>query len=339
MANVSYNLLDDYKKISKDFVLTIGNFDGLHTGHRLIIEKTLEDAKKLNATACVISFYNKPAPLFDSSYVNTQILPLNEKINALCEYGFENIFLFNYNSPLKDLTAIEFLDFLKINTHIKSITVGENFLFGKGRGGDVELIKNFFSKEKIKVNVIPLLFDNGVLISSTMIRQRILSGDFSVNKYLKNPFYIQGCVEEGKHLGRVLAFPTANIYIYDQIKPKAGVYATISLFEKDNLKFSMTHVAEEGNIETHIFDTQVDLYNRELRVYFICFMRNNIKVSSIDELSHLLSTDESDIKTFFNDYYRSMDGATKYFQNIIHKSDLFFEEKKTFGSFHGRTEC
>ncbi len=233
MAIISKNLLDDYLKIDQNFVLTIGNFDGLHIGHQKIILKAINISEANNYQKAVITFSNKPAALFAENYVNTQIFPIKSKIEYFEKFGFDYIFLFEFNSELRNLTADRFLNLLSSNKFLKHIVVGENFVFGKNKTGNQQVLNKYFENSSVKVEVIPLVYENGQLISSTMIRQHILCGDFSINKYLIEPFYIKGLVEAGKHQGRMIQFPTANIYIYDQIRPKPAVYATITAYKKD----------------------------------------------------------------------------------------------------------
>jgi len=304
MAVISYNLLEDFLKINHNFVLTIGNFDGLHLGHQTILKKAFDIANEKGYKKVLITFSNKPAALFEENFLNTQIFPITSKIEYFEILKFDYIFIFEFNSNLKNLTAEEFLKFLSSNSHLKEIVLGQNFTFGKGKTGNSSLLKNYFDNKNVFVTIIPLLYKNGQLISSTMIRQHIVSGDFSINKYLFEPYYIKGLVESGKHFGRLIEFPTANIYIYEQIIPRPAVYATITAYKKDNFSlfdydFSMTYIGFKGEVETHIFDKNINLYNKEIKVYFISFIRNNVKIESLTHLENLLKNDKENILKFF----------------------------------------
>lgn len=306
MAVISKNLLQDYLKIDENFVLNIGNFDGIHWGHQAILKKTFDIAEKMKYKKAVITFSNKPTPLFRQNYLNTQIFSVKTKIFFLEELKVDFIFVFEFNSDLKNLTAEEFLKFLISNKFLKAVVIGENFTFGKDKSGNSKTLKEFLNKNNINVDIVPLLYDEGNLISSTMIRQHILSGDFSINKYLIEPFSISGLVEAGKHFGRLIQFPTANIYIYEQIRPKDGVYATITKYKIENQNsfchdYSMTYIGAKGEIETHIFDRKINLYNKEIQVYFISHMRDNIKIESLSHLETVLKKDKEEIIRFFQD--------------------------------------
>jgi riboflavin kinase/FMN adenylyltransferase len=305
MAIISYNLLEDFPKINNDFVLTIGNFDGLHLGHQTILKKTFDIAYEKGYKKVLITFSNKPAALFEENFLNTQIFPITSKIEYFEILKIDYIFIFEFNSNLKNLGADQFLKFLSSNSHLKEVVIGQNFTFGKGKSGNSALLKKYFENYNVLVTIIPLLYKNGQLISSTMIRQHIISGDFSINKYLFEPFYIKGLVESGKHFGRLIDFPTANIYIYEQIIPRPAVYATITAYKKDNFNFydydfSMTFIGLKGEVETHIFDKNLNLYNKEIKVYFISFIRDNIKIESLAHLENLLKNDKENILKFFN---------------------------------------
>lgn len=319
MILVSNNLLDDYQKIDQHFVLNIGNFDGIHSGHQKIINQTSLVARKNDYIKAIITFCNKPAVLFKQNFINTQIFPLEQKIEYFKKLGYKYIFIFEFNSDLKNLSAVEFLNFLSSNKNIKEIIIGENFTFAKNKEGNVDILKKYLLNKNINVSVVPLLYENGQLISSTMIRQHILSGDFSINQYLIEPFYISGLVESGKHQGRLIQFPTANIYIYDQIRPKPSVYATITRYkdyEDFQYNFSMTYVGNKGEIETHVFDKKIDLYNKEIQVYFIKNIRENIKIESLSHLKIVLQTDKENIRRFFFDYFGKNIEAKEFLEKI-----------------------
>jgi len=321
MAVISYNLLEDFPKINHDFVLTIGNFDGLHLGHQTILKKTFDIAFEKGYKKVLITFSNKPAALFEENFLNTQIFPITSKIEYFKRLGIDYIFVFEFNSNLKNLSADDFLKFLSSNSHLKDVVVGQNFTFGKSKSGNSTLLKKYFENNNVFVTIIPLLYKEGKLISSTMIRQHIISGDFSINKYLFEPFYIKGLVESGKHFGRLIEFPTANIYIYEQIIPRPAVYATITAYKKDDLNsynydFSMTFIGAKGEIETHIFDKNLDLYNKEIKVYFISFIRDNIKLESLAHLENLLQNDKGNIIKFFKSIDALEIGPEKFLKKI-----------------------
>ncbi|MFN3410884.1 MAG: riboflavin biosynthesis protein RibF [Exilispira sp.] len=326
MTVISNNIIDDYHKIEKDFILNIGNFDGFHSGHQQIINKTDQIAKTKNYKKAIITFSNKPAALFEKKFINTQIFPLESKIDYLKKLKEDFVFIFEFNSDLRNMNAIEFVEFLLSNKYLKEIVVGENFTFGKEKSGNAKLLKNLMEKKDVKVSIIPLMYSDGQLVSSTMIRQHILSGDLSINKYLIEPFYILGLVEAGKHFGRLIQFPTANIYIYDQIRPKPAVYATITSYKEDeNIKknrydFSMTFVGLNGEIETHIFDKKINLYNKEIKVYFIKYMRDIIKIESLTHLEKVLKDDRKKVLKYFQSLAGENPFDAKLFLKNYHRS-------------------
>lgn len=328
---------ESFRKINENFILTIGNFDGLHKGHIIILKLLKEVSSRLNLKSVLFTFVSKPSLLKTSSIRLKNILPFEDKIEFLKSFGFDYIVVQEFNKDFFNLECNEFLDKLFENENFKGLILGENFKFGKDRKGDIDFIKEYLSSEKIKkkeleiiykkyenlnifndsinVNInssffnnkkffilfeVSLYFENHIYISSTYIREKIEEGDISINKYLFLPFYIKGVVEEGKKAGRKIGFQTANIYIYEQISPKPGVYFTITEIvrkeEEDNKYFySMTYVGDDFRVETHLFNFEGFIYKEYIRVYFIERLRDNKKISSLEELRILLENDKKNI--------------------------------------------
>lgn len=220
--------------------------------------------------------------------------------------------------------------------------VGSNFCFGKDRKGDIKYLSEILKLKNLLFFPIPLQKIDNTSISSSYIRNAIKKGDLSVNRFLYEPFYIKGIVEKGKQIGRNINYPTANIYVFDQIKPLDGVYFTITQIKNkkiynsinsDIIKsslyinnsnniyyFSMTFVGHDGHVETHIFDFNEDIYGNEIKVYFICYIRKNRYIEKISDLKILLDCDKNFIfKQIINKFKLKKDINYERLQIIYRK--------------------
>jgi len=329
-----------FSELNNPFILTIGNFDGFHKGHLYIIDILKKVSSHLNVEKSVFTFVSKPSLIKTNLIKIRNILPFEDKIKIFEELGIDNLIIQEFDENFFNMERDDFLKIIISNKNLKGFILGENFRFGKDRKGDFDFLCNFIGKEKIKIKdfyppanyksdpkdkeciesnncyilfKINLYFENSIFISSTYIRENIENGNLFVNKYLLYPFYIKGVVEEGKKIGRKIGFETANIYIYDQIPPKPGVYFTITEILKENSFFySMTYVENNFQIETHIFDFAKNIYNLYIKVYFLKRLRNNIKINSINELKILL---ENDKKNIFDTYLMNNIPAKDFIKN------------------------
>ncbi|MCX8057875.1 MAG: hypothetical protein N3A58_00475 [Spirochaetes bacterium] len=330
---VLYNL-SSLSNINEKFVLTIGNFDGIHKGHFYILKLLKEVSLKFNLKSVVFTFLAKPSLIKSSGIKIKNIFPFEDKIEILKSFGFDYIIIQEYDEKFFKIEKDEFLDIIFSNKNFCGFILGENFKFGRDRKGDIDFICKYFKdinkfnnkfciikkieniycsfnetifdsvsiilpkKNYLFLLIVPLYFENSIYISSTYIREKIEEGDFTINNFLYVPFYIKGIVEEGKKVGRSIGFQTANIYIYDQISPKPGVYFTITELNKNSIKeffYSMTYVGKDLKIETHIFNFNGIIYEEYIKVYFIERLRDNKKIESLEELKMLLQNDKKNI--------------------------------------------
>lgn len=312
-----FNDLDAIKKIENNFILTIGNYDGFHIGHLTILNKMDRISENTGFIKVAITFRNKPLHFIKKKECNINIIPLKDKVSFFEKKGFKYLILLDFNDKIRNMDKDSFLNKLLESTYFKGLIVGENFRFGKNREGSTEYLSKILISKNLIFHSIPIQKKDGISISSSYIRKRIKKGDLSINKYLNEPFYIKGIVERGKTLGRKINYPTANIYVFDQIKPLDGVYFTITEIKEELLKeelveiknkkhlleideisvqkkqyFSMTFVGHDGHVETHIFDFDKDIYGNEIKVYFLYYIRKNRYVKNIKELKLLLDSDK-----------------------------------------------
>ena len=275
------------------YIITIGNFDGLHKGHQEIIKKTKNMAIDLNARSRLITFKSHTRSL------DSLILSPEDKLSMIKDLGIDEVVELNFDD-VKSMSPKEFLD--EYFQEASGIIVGEDFRFGKDRAGSSQDLIEYGLANDIQVEIIKDLYSDDEKISSTHIRELLKNGEVhKAGELLDYDFYIKSKVEHGYKRGSTLGFKTANLNWPDSIvKVKYGVYYTN--FEVDGQVYdamTMVGVAKTFNkdfsCESYIFDFDKDIYDKEVKLSFKDFMRDNIKFDSKDDLILQLKRDK--IKT------------------------------------------
>ena len=289
--------------------LTIGNFDGVHLAHHKIIEKTQEIAQKNNLSSALltfephpISFLNKSKSDFNRDF---RITTLANKINLLKKYSLDYVIILPFNNNLSSIKANSFIEDILINKfNVKSLIIGYDFTFGKGREGNFKTLESY-NFDLHEINPIKI-FDknhNEITISSSLARQYLKSGEIkSLNQILGHNFTIDGIVVEGKKIAGELGYKTANInHKINLIKPKFGVYKTRTFIEDENkfydsitnfgIKPTFDNSSSKPLFETHLLDFSKNLYHKKIRVEFLDFIRDEKKFSSVEELKNQIKFD------------------------------------------------
>lgn len=285
---------DNFTKFLKqDTYIALGSFDGLHIGHMSLINKTIKLAKKNNAKSMVFTFKDHPLITINSELAPKLIMENNTKIEVLEDFGLDIINMIGFNENLMKLGPEDFVINLINHYRTKGLIVGFNYRFGYKNLGDVELLKKMSKNLGFSLNVVEPVKFKGHIVSSSLIRNIICDeGDMKkVNKILTRPFMMQGTVIKGKQLGRTLGFPTANLD-YDKrfVIPRGGVYYTIVEYNKNifrgitNVGYNPTVNDNKLGIETHILDLNEDIYNKNIKIYYIDRIRDEKKFNSLQEL-------------------------------------------------------
>lgn len=280
---------------AKGAVIALGNFDGLHLGHRAILEKTLQQAKVLDAPAGVMIFEPHPREFFNPSAPKLRLQRLREKIDGLREMGFSLLFMPRFNAQLAATSAEDFVaKYLVGALAVKHIITGANFCFGAKRSGNCEFIASNASRFGFGYDAIsPVKNANGV-ISSTIIRTLLAEGKVSeASALLGRNFSVCGHVTHGDKRGRTLGFPTANIPLEKYFIPRAGVYA-VKVGDKKgvaNIGIRPTVGGKKAQAEIHLFDFSGDLYGKYLRVQLVSFLRDEQTFPSLDALKEQITRD------------------------------------------------
>jgi riboflavin kinase/FMN adenylyltransferase len=290
----------------KNTVITIGSFDGVHPGHRHIIEQMKSYAHHINGETLLVTFYPHPRiALAEQKGVDPGmklLCQLDEKAAHLEQCGMNNLVVVPFTKNFSEQSPDEYIeDFLVRYFHPKVIVIGYDHRFGKGRIGDIEYLKKFQDKYGFIVIEISKQEVDGIAVSSSKIRTALEMGDVALaDKLLGYPYAIQGTVVGGKQIGRTLGFPTANIYVHDKHKliPPVGIYAVLINIDEQQYK-GMLYIGsrptlDEGlecAIEVHIFEFHDSIYDRTVKIDFIDFLRADEKFDSLDELKAQLQKD------------------------------------------------
>lgn len=284
-------------------VLTIGTFDGVHSGHSVILDKVCKYAKENGGESVLITFEPHPRKLIFPDQPIDIITPLDKKIELITAAGINHIVVVPFTQEFASLTAKEYVsDFLVKQFNPSAVVIGYDHHFGNDRKGNIELLKSVQEQYGFDVVEIPAQLIKDAAISSTKVRKAIATGAVKeAATMLGRNYTLSGKVTKGAQLGRTIGYPTANIVPnhMEQIVPDNGVYAVRVNYNGNvygamlNIGYRPT-VSDEPvlHIEAHIFDFAQDVYNEQLELEFIARLRDEQKFNSLDELKWQLSKDE-----------------------------------------------
>jgi len=286
---------------------TIGNFDGLHLGHQAILNQVKDKARESSSASLV--FFTEPhaseyfAAKDENSNPPPRICPWREKVKLLKNFGIDFAFFLQFNKSLKTMTPKSFLDDVLAQLKLKHLIIGDDFRFGAHRAGDFELLKSWGKSNGTDVIANETVLCDGVRVSSTWIREALLSSDFDLaKKLLGRPYTFSGKVVYGQQLGRTIGVPTANLWIPKQRLPIAGVYAVKCLLAGKsfngiaNMGIRPTVDGSKPVLEIHIFNFSESIYGQRLTVEFKNKLRDEKKFDNIDLLKEQILQDISQAK-------------------------------------------
>jgi len=284
-------------------IVTLGTFDGIHLGHRQIIETVVEKAKYSSGNSFLITFDPHPRKIVSSDNRLQLLNTLTEKIEILASLGIENLFIVNFTKEFSQQSPDEFiLKYLINGIGLREAVIGYDHHFGKGRGGDIERLKEFSSKNKFTITAIPGYKIGEEVVSSTKIRNALLGGDIlTANRMLGRHYSFTGKVVQGDKRGRELGFPTANLKIADEDKllPQIGIYAVECVIDEQKYYGLLSignrptfHDAGEVIPEVYIFDFDKNIYGKSVKVNLVERIRNEQKFSSAEELIQQMNKDK-----------------------------------------------
>lgn len=293
-------------------VATIGFFDGVHRGHRYLIEQVREAAAARGLASSVITFPMHPRKVMQSDYHPELLTTCDEKVTLLAQTGIDSCIMLDFTPEVARLSAKEFMSILKERYRIQALVIGHDHRFGHNRsegfedyvrygkalGMEILLARAYTYKREVA--------ETEVTISSSVIRRLLQEGNVSeAAEYLGYDFFLEGTVVGGYHVGRKIGFPTANLCVTDPDKmiPADGVYAVHVFLEGKEyggmLSIGYRPTLDNGpdrSIEVHIFHFNSDVYNQPMRISFVRRTRPELKFDSMDELIERLHLDEAEIK-------------------------------------------
>jgi riboflavin kinase/FMN adenylyltransferase len=308
-------------------VITIGTFDGVHTGHAQILEQLRAEAARIGGETVIVTFFPHPRKVVRGGSTDVKLLnTLEEKIQLLSWQGVDHLVVVPFTEAFSQLTAEEYIrEFLCRKFRPHTIIIGYDHRYGRGRLGDYHLLEEFSQSEGFVLQEIPVHLLDAVSVSSTRIREAIGQADIgTANQLLGYPYFFSGQVAEGRRLGRTIGYPTANLVVGspEKLIPADGVYAVeVAVLASDavsltipttvdapaaapwdgvqwkgmmNIGMRPTVDGRERTIEVNIFDFNEDLYRRELRVAVRRWLRGEEKFNGLDGLKTQLAKDKLD---------------------------------------------
>lgn len=301
--------LENYNSKSHS-VITIGTFDGVHIGHRKIINQLTTISSTDNLVSILLSFFPHPKMVLQSNNEIKLINTINEKQDLLNTLNLDFLIIKEFTKEFSRLSALEFVrDILVNKLNAKHIIIGYDHHFGRNRTANIQQLREFGELYDFTVTEILAQDIDNIAISSTKIRKALNNGDIKLaNNYLGYNYFFNGTVIHGNNIGKTISFPTANIKIDESYKlvPKNGVYIVKSLIDEKcvfgmmNIGTNPTFNRHNQSIEIHFLDFNKDIYNQSLSVEMITRIRSEKKFSSIEDLKKQLELDKVTTLSYIN---------------------------------------
>jgi len=290
-------------------VLTIGTFDGIHIGHKKILERLINTAENKELESLVLTFFPHPRMVLQKDAGIKLIHTIDEREHILASLGINNLIIQPFSKEFSRLSATEFVrDILVNQLNVKHIIVGYDHRFGRNRTANIDTLKEFGEIHDFTVEEISAQDIDAVSVSSTKIRNALTKGNIQIaNSYLGTNFQLKGTVTKGKGIGKTINFPTANINVAESYKmiPKNGVYIAKAKIE-NNSYFGMMNIGNNPtvngttqSIEIHLFNFNKDIYHKEISISILKRVRDEHKFDSIDTLKLQLQKDKEEALTYF----------------------------------------
>ncbi len=301
--------IHSHKSDSSGAVATIGNFDGVHLGHQVVINKIIQQGDALNLPSMVIAFEPSAKEFFLGQNSPARLTNFREKFSLIDKFGIDQFVCLNFNRELASMPAETFVKNILVDTlHIKHLTVGDNFRFGKDRKGDFELLQIFANTLEYQVEDTASFVNDGKRVSSSLIREYLKTGDLDkAEKMLGRKYSMSGHVIHGDEKGRTIGFPTANIPIKRRNCAVSGVFAVnVSMGDGSeyygiaNIGHRPTVGGTRTQLEVHIFQFSQEIYGKFLKVAFCKKLRDEKKFESFEDLKNQIEQDSKSAQKYFS---------------------------------------
>ena len=304
-----FHSINDFQSTKKT-ILTLGTFDGVHIGHKKILERITQNTENGKYESLVLTFFPHPRMVLQEKSEIRLLNTINEKIELLEATGIENLVVHPFNESFSRLTAEEFVHTILVDKfQIHKIIIGHDHRFGRNRTANIDDLIAFGQEYGFEVEQISAEEIQDVSVSSTKIRKALNEGNMALaNKYLGYEYFLNGTVVKGKQLGRTIGFPTANIHIEEDYKliPKIGVYVVKAVVNEEtvygmmNIGFNPTVNGDKQTIEVHLFNFDQDIYDQNIKVSLLHYIREEQKFGSLDALKARLDQDQTESLAFLN---------------------------------------
>ena len=297
--------------------LTIGNFDGVHRGHRALLEQLSAAATRLQVDTAVMTFEPHPREYFaqlsgDETRAPRRIANLRDKLQALADCGVDRVIVEHFNGTFAAQPAERFIkDILVDGLHVKWLIVGDDFRFGANRTGDLAMLQASGKEFGFEVVALPTVTHDSTRISSSAVRAALSDGDFDkTRELLGHPYVISGHVQHGRKLGRTIGFPTLNLKIAHRRPALSGIFVVqvYGLTEHPLpavARLGVRPTVEDNGrvlLEVHLFDYSADCYGKLIRVEFLKKLRDEEKYDDLQSLTRAIDNDAKNARAFFADH-------------------------------------
>jgi len=291
---------DPMPEALRNAVIALGNFDGFHLGHQAVAGEAIAWAKAESRPAIIATFDPHPVRFFKPDAAPFRLTTLDQRQELFAAAGADAMLVFAFDAELASTTAEDFMAKLLVDRlGAAGVVTGEDFTFGKGRGGNIELLKTRGAELGLSSRAVGPVLESGEVVSSSRIREALKTGDCeTATRLLTRPFAIRGVVQHGDKVGRTIGFPTANLPLGNYLRPHYGIYAVTSqladgtrLHGAANLGVRPTFDPPKELLEPHFFDWSGDLYGQEIEVAFHHFLRPEAKFDSLDALTQQMLVD------------------------------------------------
>ena len=281
-------------------IVALGNFDGFHEGHQAVVGRAVARARAEGRPCLVATFDPHPVRFFKPDAPPFRLTTLDQRQRLFAAAGADAMIVFRFDAELARTSAKDFVSFrLQQLIGAAGVVTGEDFTFGRGRGGNVEVLARLGAERGFSVDAVAPVAEDGEPVSSSRIREALQAGDCeTAARLLTRPFAIEGVVEHGDKRGRTLGYPTANIALGSYLRPRFGVYAVRGrlpdgrvLDGAANLGVRPTFDPPKELLEPYFFDFEGDLYGETIEVALVAFLRDEAKFDSLDALSAQMAAD------------------------------------------------
>ena len=297
--------LVNLRRQRKECAATIGNFDGVHLGHQLVLEQLKETAKRFNIISTVLIFEPQPMEYFDLDVSPSRLTRLREKLQQFSNCNIDRVVCLKFNRELANLSALDFIDDILLKgLSAQKIIVGDDFRFARNREGNYQHLLEISQEKNFEVFKTGSYVEDGERVSSTLVRDALAQGDITkANHYLGRPYTISGRVVHGDKRGKKLGFPTINIELHRNLSPVSGIFAGYVHGIDDKTLNAVVYIGSrpvyEGGrvlLEAHILEFNKDIYGRHIQVELINKLRNDEHITSEKELIEQIKKDISETR-------------------------------------------